>query len=79
VQTGSVNAQTGFGAVEVGIADGTAAWLDLNTGYGQIRNALDTSGPPGPDDAKVEVRAQSGYGDITIRRSYAPDRAEAPA
>ena len=70
VATGSVVAQTGYGSVEIGVSDGTAAWLDLNTGYGQLRNTLDASGPPGEDDPRVEVHARSGYGDITIRRAY---------
>jgi hypothetical protein len=67
---GSVDTRTGFGQIEIGIPDGTAAWLDLGTGYGQVRNDLDRSGPPGPGEATVEVRAKSGYGDITINRAY---------
>jgi hypothetical protein len=70
VGTGSVTAQTGHGSVEIGVPDGTAAWLDLNTGYGQLRNTLEAGGPPGPDDPSVEIHARSGYGDVTIRRSY---------
>jgi DUF4097 and DUF4098 domain-containing protein YvlB len=70
VGTGSVVVVTGHGSVEIGVPDGTAAWLDLNTGYGQLRNALEAGGPPGPEDPSVEVHARSGYGDITIRRSY---------
>jgi hypothetical protein len=66
---GAVNARTGYGQIEVGIAEGTAAWLDLSTGYGQVRNGLDRSGPPGPGENSVEVRAHSGYGDITINRA----------
>lgn len=70
VGRGPVVAETGLGEVEIGIPDGTAAWLDLNTHFGQLRNTLDTSGPPGPGDDSVEVRARTGYGDITIRRAY---------
>jgi hypothetical protein len=69
---GSLDARTGFGQIEIGIRDGTAAFLDLGTGYGQVRNDLDRSGPPGPGETTVEVRANSGYGDITINRAY-PD------
>jgi hypothetical protein len=34
-----------------------------------VRNDLDRSGPPGPGETTVEVRAKSGYGDITINRA----------
>ncbi len=67
---GSLDARIGFGQIEIGIPDGTAAFLDLGTGYGQVRNDLDRSGPPGPGETTVEVRAKSGYGDITINRAY---------
>jgi hypothetical protein len=66
---GSVDARTGFGEIEIGIPDGTAAFLDLGTGYGRVRNDLDRSGPPGPGETVVQVRAKSGYGDITINRA----------
>ncbi len=67
---GSVVAETGLGAIEIGVPDGTAAWLDVVTSYGHLHNALDVAAPPGPGDDTVEVRARTGYGDITIRRSY---------
>lgn len=65
----SVVAETGFGGVEIAIPDGTAAWLDLHTGYGRLHNHLDTAEPPLPGTDTVEVHARTGYGDITIRRS----------
>lgn len=71
VRTGSITAETGFGTVEIAIADGVAAWLDVQTRYGQLHNNLEATGAPEPGDERVEVRARSGYGDITIRRSYA--------
>jgi DUF4097 and DUF4098 domain-containing protein YvlB len=67
---GSVEARTGYGEIQVGIPDGTAAWLDLSTGYGQVHNGLDRSGAPEPGEESVQVRAHSGYGDITINRAY---------
>jgi DUF4097 and DUF4098 domain-containing protein YvlB len=66
---GPVVAETGFGEVEIAVPDGVAAWLDLVTGFGQLRNTLEETGPPGPDDASIEVRVRSGYGDITVRRA----------
>jgi hypothetical protein len=71
VQRGTVVAETAMGAVEIGIADGTAAWLDLDTRYGHLHNTLETAGPPASGEETVEVRARTSYGDITIRRSAA--------
>ena len=36
VARGSVVAQTAYGKVGVGVRDGVAAWLDLNTGFGTV-------------------------------------------
>jgi DUF4097 and DUF4098 domain-containing protein YvlB len=73
VDRGTVLAQSGFGAVEVGIRDGVAAWLDLTTRFGNVRNDLEAAGRPEPGEEAVEVRAGTSYGDITIRRSHAND------
>ena len=71
VQRGAVLAQTGYGKLDVGVRAGVAAWLDLNTGFGNVLNALEASAPPEPGEETVEVRARSGYGDITVRRCLA--------
>ena len=71
VAHGAVLAQTGLGKVEIGIRDGVAAWLDLNTRYGTVRNDLDTADRPGAGEEAVEVRARTAFGDITIHRSSA--------
>jgi hypothetical protein len=73
VAHGAVLAQTGFGRVEIGIRDGVAAWLDLSTRYGAVRNDLDTADRPGADEEAVEVRARTAFGDITVHRSSAND------
>jgi DUF4097 and DUF4098 domain-containing protein YvlB len=66
----SVTLHTAIGDLEVGVAEGTTAWLDLKTGLGQVRNGLEEIGQ-GPEQAErtVEVRAQTSFGDITVRRS----------
>jgi DUF4097 and DUF4098 domain-containing protein YvlB len=69
VVRGTVVLGTAAGDVEIGIAEGTAAWLDVNTGFGHVRNQLDTASRPGESDETVEVRARTSYGDVTIRRS----------
>jgi Putative adhesin len=76
VHRGSLVAETANGRIEVGIADGVAAWLDLNTGFGHVHNGLDAAEGPGSGDDHVEVRAKTGFGDITIRREAAERSAE---
>jgi DUF4097 and DUF4098 domain-containing protein YvlB len=69
VARGSVVLETANGDLEIGVAEGTAAWLQVNTGFGHVRNLLDTAGRPAESDETVEVRGRTSYGDITIRRS----------
>jgi DUF4097 and DUF4098 domain-containing protein YvlB len=69
VARGSVVLETAMGDLEVGIAAGTAAWLEVNTGFGHVRNLLDEAAQPTESDETVEVRGRTSYGDITIRRS----------
>jgi Putative adhesin len=69
VRGGAVVAETAFGEIEIGIRDGIAAWLDLNTKFGNVQNDLDAADRPGARDEAVEVRAHTSYGDITVGRS----------
>jgi DUF4097 and DUF4098 domain-containing protein YvlB len=69
VVRGSVTLETAMGDLEIGIAEGTAAWLDAHTGFGQVRNELANAAQPEESDETVEVRARTSYGHITIRRS----------
>lgn len=69
VTRGAISAQTGHGKVEVGVRDGVAAWLDLQTHHGIVHSELEAAGPPQPGEDAVEVRARSSFGDITVRRS----------
>jgi DUF4097 and DUF4098 domain-containing protein YvlB len=69
VARGSVVAETGMGGLDIGIAPGTAAWLEAKTGFGHVRNQMDNT--TGPDEAAetVQVRARTSFGDITVHRS----------
>jgi hypothetical protein len=69
VSRGAVALETATGSVEVGIREGTAAWLDLNTVSGRIRNELSTAAGPDSSDGTVEVRARTYVGDIVVRRT----------
>lgn len=66
---GVVAAETGAGSVEVGVRAGTAAWLDLASQSGDVRNGLDSTDAPTATDDTVELRVRTGYGDIVIHRS----------
>ena len=69
VESGAVLAQTACGKVEVGVRDGVAAWLELNTSYGNVHNDLEAAERPGAGEDAVEVRARSSFGDVTVHRS----------
>ncbi|MET0135257.1 MAG: DUF4097 family beta strand repeat-containing protein [Kibdelosporangium sp.] len=70
VARGSVVLKTATGDIEVGIGGGVAAWLDLHTSAGRVTNSLaDAAGGPANPDQAVEVRVNTSFGDITIRRS----------
>ena len=69
VESGAVVAQSAFGSVEVGVRDGVAAWLELDTKFGTVQNDLEAGDRPESSEDAVEVHAQTSMGDITIRRS----------
>jgi len=71
VVRGKVTATSKNGGVEVGVREGSAAWLELNTDVGRVYNELDSSDAPetGEPVDKVEVRAGTKLGDVTIRRA----------
>jgi DUF4097 and DUF4098 domain-containing protein YvlB len=68
VVRGSVVLETHLGDLEVGIREGTAAWLDVRSTAGKVRNALDAADAPEPSTDTVEVRARTTVGDVLIRR-----------
>ncbi|MCW2904996.1 MAG: hypothetical protein JWO67_7261 [Streptosporangiaceae bacterium] len=68
VVRGSIVLETGFGELELGVREGTAAWLDVSSKNGSVRSDLDAIDSPEKSDETVEVRARTGYGDIVIRR-----------
>jgi hypothetical protein len=65
---GPVVLETQIGDVEIGIREGTAAWLDVSASAGRIRNSLDATAGPDPSAETVEVRARTSVGEIVIRR-----------
>jgi len=68
VESGALTLTTSYGSIEVGVPQGTAAWLDVASKHGTVRNDLTASDRPADDDATVEVHAGTGYGDVLVRR-----------
>jgi DUF4097 and DUF4098 domain-containing protein YvlB len=67
VVRGSVVLETRLGDLEVGIREGTAAWLDVSSTAGRVHNGLDATDDPEPSAETVEVRARTTVGDVVIR------------
>ncbi|MET7291339.1 DUF4097 family beta strand repeat-containing protein [Streptomyces griseoloalbus] len=69
VVRGTVQLETNYGAIEVGVREGTAAWLDVSSGSGQVRNVLTASDTPEQTEDTVKIRARTRHGNIDIRRA----------
>ena len=68
---GGVSVQTASGELVLGIAEGTAAQLDLHTRSGEVRNSLTASDGPAAGDETLLVHAQTASGDIVVQRATA--------
>ncbi|TDV56551.1 DUF4097 family beta strand repeat-containing protein [Actinophytocola oryzae] len=66
---GTLTLATSMGDLEIGIREGSAAWLDVKTHYGRVTNDMDAATAPGAETDKVEVRANTSFGDVAIHRS----------
>ncbi|MFF0473649.1 DUF4097 domain-containing protein [Streptomyces sp. NPDC004284] len=71
VSRGEVQLETSNGSIEIGIRSGTAAWLDVNSNRGHVRNTLTASEAPEETEETVTVRARTNWGNIDIRRAKA--------
>jgi hypothetical protein len=69
--SGSLTAASSYGSIEVGVPEGTAAWLDAGSQHGTVRNLLEDAAGPDEHDLTVEVRASTSYGDVVVRRPHA--------
>jgi Putative adhesin len=66
---GDVSADTSSGDVAVGVAEGTAARLDIITGSGVVTNTLQPSDGPEQGDETLVLQVRSGSGDVNIHRA----------
>jgi DUF4097 and DUF4098 domain-containing protein YvlB len=69
VSRGTATVETASGRLEIGIREGTAAWIDANTQFGRIHNSLSPADSPDQSTETVEVRARTAFGDVLITRS----------
>jgi hypothetical protein len=66
---GTHTLETSMGDIEIGIREGTAAWLEVDTRFGRVRNDMTEASAPDGSTERAEVRARTSFGDITIHRS----------
>ena len=74
VARGSVTIETASGGLEIGVREGTAAWIDATTKFGRVHNNLTPADDPEPSAETVQVRARTSFGDVLIARSSVPNR-----
>ncbi len=68
---GTVQLETSYGAIEIGIREGTAAWIDASSNSGQVRNRLTASETPENAEDTIKVRARTRNGTIDVLRARA--------
>jgi DUF4097 and DUF4098 domain-containing protein YvlB len=69
IARGSAVMQTASGDIEVGIRTGTAAWLDVKSSSGNVRNELGAGASPDGPEETAQIRARTLDGDVIIRRA----------
>lgn len=69
VVRGRIALETSAGGLEIGIAAGTAAWLDVRSKAGRVRNELGAADGPDTSEETAEVYGRTSVGDIVIRRA----------
>lgn len=68
---GALRLETSVGELEVGIREGSAAWLDVKTRHGRVQNLMNIVDDPEDAEDKVEIYARNSFGNIIIRRATA--------
>lgn len=69
VSSGSIQVESGFGQVTIGVRPGVPAWLDLSSKNGRVRNQLAGDRAPDASEQTVAVRARTQGADITIQHA----------
>ncbi len=66
---GQAKLMNGSGDIEVGIGEGTAAYIDANSERGSVRNSVASPETADASGTKVTVHARTRHGDIIIQRA----------
>jgi hypothetical protein len=66
---GQAKLTSGSGDIEVGISDGIAAYLDVTSERGTVRNSVTSPEAPDAPGAQLTVHARTRHGDIVIQRA----------
>jgi hypothetical protein len=69
VSSGSIQVESGYGQVTIGVRPSVLAWLDLSSKGGHVRNQLAADRAPDTSEQTVAVRARTQYSDITTPRA----------
>jgi hypothetical protein len=69
VSSGSIQVESGYGQVTIGVRPGVPAWLDLSSKTGHVRNQLGGDVAPDESERAVAVRARTAAGDITVQHA----------
>lgn len=69
ITRGQAELANASGGIEVGISEGTAAWVDAKSTKGAVRSSLSAQDGPDEFDEKVKLHARTRLGDIVIQRA----------
>ncbi|MER7761096.1 DUF4097 family beta strand repeat-containing protein [Streptomyces sp. NPDC097619] len=69
VARGTAQLETSYGSIEIGVRAGTAAWLDVRSDNGHVRNGLASAEGPEESEETVKVRARTRYGNVEVLRA----------
>ncbi|MFD8233900.1 DUF4097 domain-containing protein [Streptomyces sp. NPDC059696] len=69
IARGDVRLETSNGSIEIGIREGAAAWLDVSSHRGLVRNTLTASDAPEQTEDTVKVHARTNWGNIDVFRA----------
>jgi hypothetical protein len=69
VSDGSIDLETAYGELAIAVRPGVAAWLDVVSKNGRVRNELSAEAAPAASEQSVAVRARTQFGDISIQRA----------